>query len=387
MFKKEDFNNIKPWVLLSLVATALILFVIKFNGVIAFINKFIHLIQPVFYAVAFAYIINLISSRLEKILVKFGKDSKLYQKLIRPIAILIALIVLVIVVFFLLVTILPQLIASLIILLNDMPQYIAAIEKIVNDVFISLNAPYHLDISSTKLWANILPQISAFITEQLPNVIDNFFSITEVMLNIFMGFMMSFYFLMGKETFIRQMKKVVMGIFPKDIGLLVIRIGKQANSTYSNFISGQMLESCILGLLFYIMLTLLQMPYALLISCMVTLLSLVPVAGAIVAWLVGTLLILAIDPLKSLIFLVSYQVLQQFETSVIYPRVVGHSVGLPGAWTLISVFVGAGLFGLPGILLGVPTAAVLYSLTVELINNRLDKNKLVVTDKEVIEKR
>ncbi len=389
MNTRKEIIKLRPWIILAVICAGLTIMIMKFDDVFIFLNKFILLIQPVLYGIGFAYVINLLSSKIECLLGKLKIFKSKKRNVERGIAIFTSVIIIFMVLILLFMTIIPQLAENIISLINSLPQLIISIEEFANSTLEYFNIDYHLDIFSVEFWNTVNPNvndITEFLSTYALNAVDNLLAFSGVFMNLFMGFMISFYFLTGKEGFIRQMKKVVMGLFPNEIGYKILQVAKDANQTYTHFIGGQLLESCILGGLFYITMTLLSLPYALLISCMIAVLSLVPVLGAMIGWGVGTLLILAIDPIQALIFLITFQVVQQIEGNLIYPRVVGNAVGLPGAWTLVSVFVGGGLFGLPGILLGVPTASVVYSLFVEYINYQLDKKNLYITDEEVIEK-
>src|SRR5699024_1612745 len=146
-------------------------------------------------------------------------------------------------------------------------------------------------------------------------------------------------------------------------------IGQQANQTFSSFFSGQLLEACILALLYYISMTLFNMPYAMLISTVIGVTSIVPIFGAMIGMAFGCILIFAINPWMSLFFMVFFQIVQQFENNLIYPRVVGKSVGLPGIWVLLSIVVCGGLWCLFGMLIAVPLTAVSYTLLSDWVNS------------------
>ena len=380
MVKREDFTPLRPWILLGFVFTVMILFVVKFDFVIAIFSRFLSTLTPLFYALGFAFVLNIFASRLEKLLAKINEKSLFLQKIRRPLAIFISVIIMFLILFFLFYNIIPQLINSILALVTNLPNYLVSLQDLINSFLTSMDIPYKLDISNTQLWIDALPQMTNFVSLNLGSFLNKLLSFTGVFMDMFLGFMVSFYFLFDKETFLRQAKKIVMGLFPNNYGIRLLQIGKQANQTYTNFITVQLVESILLGIIFYLLLTILKMPYILLISCMIALFSVVPVAGSIAAWIISTLVILAIEPTQALIFMILFQVITQFLSSVVYPRIVGKRIGLPGVWTLLAVFIGGGLFGINGILLGVPSAAVLYALFVEFINNRLTQNKIKISD-------
>ena len=162
----------------------------------------------------------------------------------------------------------------------------------------------------------------------------------------------------------------------------MIRILRLANSTFSNFLSGQCLEVLILGCLFAVSMAILRLPYIPLVSVLVAVTAFIPIVGAFVGCILGAFFILVNNPIQAVIFVVMFLVLQQIENNLIYPRVVGTSIGLPGMWVLVSVAVGGELMGVAGMFLMIPVASVLYTLLREVTNNRLllrqiDEDKLV----------
>ncbi len=383
MINRDDFNNIKHWIVLGFIFTIFAFVVIYFDPIVVVVKRLFSVFSPLFYAIGFSFVLNIISSRLEKLLKKAKTQSPFYQKIQRPLSIFIAVVFFLLIISLLFSFIIPQLVNSLVNLLSNLPNYIGSIQKYVNDFFSNFDIPLQIDILKTEFWLDAMPQVSDFITKNLIDVINRFLSFTGVFFNIVLGFMISFYFLIDKERFIRQGRKVIMALFSYKTGLRIIEISKEANRIYSKFLTGKTLEATFLGLMFYVILAVLQIPFALLISCMIAILSFVPVIGAIIAWIIGTLLILAIDPFKALIFFAFYQILQQLETTFVYPRIIGKSIELPGVWTLLAVFIGGGLFGFFGILLGVPTAALIYYLFVNFINKRLEDKNIKVTDSDV----
>lgn len=190
------------------------------------------------------------------------------------------------------------------------------------------------------------------------------------------GFIFSIYILLQKERLARQGKQVLYGLLPTawaDRGLEILRLSEK---TFSSFLSGQCLEAVILGSIFVIALTLLKMPYALLIGVLIGLTALIPIVGAFIGCIVGTLLIALTDPVQALVFVAVFLVLQQIEGNLIYPHVVGSSVGLPSIWVLAAVSVGGELMGVGGMLLFIPLCSVLYTLFRSFIRKRLKEKKV-----------
>lgn len=190
--------------------------------------------------------------------------------------------------------------------------------------------------------------------------------------NAVISLVFAIYCLARKEILARQFRRMAYSFLPERFCDKTIRILRLTNSTFSNFISGQCVEACILGSLFAIAMSIFRMPYIPLISVLIAVTALVPIVGAFVGCVLGAFFILVNDPIQAIWFVVMFLALQQFENNVIYPKVVGKSVGLPGMWVLLAVTVGGELMGVAGMLLMIPVTSVLYSLLREITAKRLD---------------
>mgnify|MGYP002070111464 FL=1 len=164
----------------------------------------------------------------------------------------------------------------------------------------------------------------------------------------------------NKEKHLYQARKLTLGILGKDLSMPCFDWAHRINLTFSNFIGGQLLEACIIFALYYVSMSIMKMPYALVISTLIGITSVIPVFGAMIGSGVGFILILGINPWQAIFYYIFYQLMQQFENNVIYPRVVGNSVGLPGVWVLISILAFGSLFGVLGMFIAVPASAVIY---------------------------
>ena len=190
------------------------------------------------------------------------------------------------------------------------------------------------------------------------------------------GFIFSIYILLQKEKLGRQGKQVLYALLPLEKADRVLDILRLAERTFSSFLSGQCLEAVILGCIFVIAMTLFKMPYALLVGVLIALMALVPIVGAFIGCAVGALLIALTDPIQALVFVVLFLVLQQIEGNLIYPHVVGSSVGLPSIWVLAAVSVGGSLMGVAGMLLFIPLCSVVYALFRDYVKRRLTEKKV-----------
>ena len=224
-------------------------------------------------------------------------------------------------------------------------------------------------------WSNILRDILTWLANQVStvmggavNVIGN---VTSGIVNAVIGIVFAIYALSRKEILARQSRRILYSVVPERTADEIIRIMRLTIVTFSNFISGQCLEAVILGCLFAVVMAILRLPYIPLVSVIIAVTALIPVVGAFVGCIVGAFFILVNDPIQAVTFIAMFLVLQQLENNLIYPRVVGTSIGLPGMWVLVAVTVGGELMGVGGMLVMIPLASVLYTLAGEFTSRRL----------------
>ena len=226
-------------------------------------------------------------------------------------------------------------------------------------------------------WSGILEKTADWFGNSLKTIfagaVSAVTSVFGVAFNTIVGIVFAFYCLARKETLARQARKVIYAIAKEHIADEVVRILRMLNSAFSNFLTGQCLEAVILGLLFVPAMAIAKMPYIPLICVLIAVTALVPLVGAFVGCILGAFFILVSNPMQAVVFVIMFLAIQQFEGNVIYPRVVGESIGLPGMWVLLAVAIGGGLLGVVGMFLMVPLASVIYTLIREYTQLRLDK--------------
>ena len=201
-------------------------------------------------------------------------------------------------------------------------------------------------------------------------------------LNLFIGLIFAIYVLAQKEKLKRQTKNLLQAYLKQPVSETVWKVGKLTSITFQKFISGQCLEACILGTMFFITMTIFKIPYALLISVLIAVTSLIPIWGAFIGCIIGCFLIAVVNPMRALGFLIMFLILQQIEGNLIYPHVVGGSIGLPSIWVLAAVTVGGKLYGIVGMIFFIPICSVLYTLLKENVRYRLRKKKNLAVVKE-----
>ena len=201
-------------------------------------------------------------------------------------------------------------------------------------------------------------------------------NIIGALVSFFIGFVFAVYILMAKEKLAGQGRQILYAFLKEQTADKVLYVLGLSSKTFSKFISGQCLEACILGLMFFVTMTIFGLPYAMLISVLIAFTALIPMVGAFIGCAIGVLLILMVSPLKALIFLAMFLVLQQIEGNLIYPHVVGGSIGLPSIWVLVAITVGGNLMGVAGMIIFIPICSVLYALFRLYVKNRLAENNV-----------
>lgn len=394
---KTTLDKIKPWTILAVICTLLAYILLHATAIIEWILKLIGLCSPLFYAIGIAYVLNQPMSWIESILKKKIQPKCRIYKHIRGISIFLTLILALILIIVLMMIVIPQLVSSSVLLISNLVSYIENIVDFINDILTKVHLQESLiqfnpqELSAlidhlTQNWQNMLKTASNWVGGASQILIKNTVAIGSALANVFTGLLLSLYLLGSKEIFIVHLRKLIAAFFPASLTKRIYAIGTRANDIFSSFISGQLLEACILGSLIYIGMRLFNIgvPFELLISVIVAVTSIVPIFGALFAMAFGVFLILAVDPLESLLFIIFFQVVQQLEGNLIYPHVVGKSVGLPAIWVLLSIVVFGGLFGIIGMLVAVPTTALIYSLIKDFIQWRLDEKNIQITLNSIV---
>ena len=237
----------------------------------------------------------------------------------------------------------------------------------------------NLDLTSID-WREIITQVVNFLQNGAGNVLNTTFTVASGIFNgIVTGFLaivFSFYLLMNKEKLGSQTKQLLYALLKEPHADYLVRVGQMTNRTFSKFRSGQCVEAVILATLFFVSMSILRFPYAMIISTLIAFTALIAIFGAFIGCVVGAFLILLVDPVRAFWFVVLFLFLQQFEGNIIYPRVVGSSVGLPSMWVLVAVTLGGSMMGVLGMLVYIPMFSVLYRLIREAVSNRLETKQI-----------
>ena len=374
-------KNVKI-ILLIISASILLLWGLNhLDFVLSIIGGAFSVIAPFIVGLCLAFIFNVLLRPLEGLwdkIFKKKKKTKFILKLKRPVCLVLSILIIMAVIFILLFMIIPEITRTVSTIANSVPSYLERMEawwiqlkELLEHYSIVLPA-FDLDFNKIAETLTNFLKTSGLINK----TVDITGSIFSGIFNMVLGLVFSIYILASKEKLGANTKKTLLAFLPKEKVEKAVDLAALSNKTFTNFITGQLTEAVIIGILCFIGMLIFRMPYALTISVLVAFTALIPVFGAFIGTAIGAFLILMVEPIKALWFIIFIIVLQQIEGNLIYPKVVGKSVGLPGIWVIIAVTVGSGLFGVLGMLLSVPVVSVLYTVIKEFINKRLKLKKI-----------
>ena len=345
----------------------------------ALFNRIWELLSPFVAGAAIAFVFNVPMRAIEHQLEGIRK-----QGLKRGLSIILTLLCLVLLIMFVFELLLPQIRLTLESLSAKIPAFIDRTAQNLMllieenpDLGVWIQETFHLQSLN---WSNIIKDVLAWLANQVSTVmggaVNVIGSVTTGIVNAVIGIVFAIYALGRKEILAGQCRRILYSILSERKADEVIRIAQLTNATFSSFISGQCLEAVILGGLFAVVMSVLSLPYVPLVSVIIAVTALIPVVGAFVGCFVGAFFILVNDPVQAVTFVVMFLVLQQLENNLIYPRVVGTSIGLPGMWVLVAVTIGGETMGVAGMLVMIPLVSVLYTLAREFTDYRLSQRNI-----------
>lgn len=390
---KETREFTRKVIIASLIIGVAYLAVSHFSMIMGFIRSLISAFSPLLLGIVIAFILNAPLSRLEAFIKKRKPDME--QKWVRRISVITTYLAALLIIVLLISIILPQLRHSVITLANNLPVYITSIVDYVNRLLKQMNLNFRISLdvlfkvpieelgtSLAKWIEELTPTITEWISGLDPSVVSDIgqvtLSVIKAIIKVCFGLVFSVYILLSKEKFKNQVRRLLDAFLPENVASNIKYLVRKTEQVFSDFVSGQLVEMSILGTIFFIALSIANMPYALLISVVIALTSIIPYFGSATAVIFGAILILAVSGLfRMIIFIIMFLVIQQIDNNLIYPNVVGSSVGLPPVLVLLAVTVFGSMFGFAGLLVAVPTMALLYTLFSDIIQNRLDRKEAV----------
>lgn len=330
---------------------------------------------------AIAFVLNVPMHYLEeKIFGKAKKENKKWAlKFARVISFIVTLLLVVGVIGVVFLVVVPELGRTVMNLGRTLQDFVPQVQAFALKLFQD-NEELATWIRSIEFdWDKILDQGIGFLKNGAGSVLGSTVEVAKSVVSgvstFFIAFVFSCYVLLQKERLNIQVRKLMTAFMPEDWKNILLAFASVTYKTFSSFLAGQCTEAIILGCMFFVVMTIMKMPYALLISVLIAFTALIPLFGAFIGCGVGAFLIFMVNPTQALIFVVVFLVLQQIEGNFIYPHVVGNSVGLPSIWVLVAVSVGGSLMGLVGMLIFIPLVSVIYTILRGIVNRRLGLKK------------
>lgn len=366
-----------------IVFTALVIVCLwKYEMVFDILGFVFGILFPFILGGAIAFVLNVPMSFIERHLFpeERRERSKGMKKLARPVSMLIVLFAVIAVVGLVMFVVLPQLASTFAGLGKSIQAFIPQVQEWADQLFHNNDEIMNWVNSLEFDWNEIMNAGIDFFRNGAGSVLNSTLtaarSIVSGLTTFFISFVFAVYILLQKEKLSVQAKKVLFAFVRKGRAEAVLEVLSLTYNTFSSFLTGQCVEAVILGSMFVVTMTILKLPYALLVGILIAFTALIPIFGAFIGCGVGAFLIFMVDPVKALIFIVMFLVLQQIEGNLIYPHVVGSSVGLPSIWVLAAVTLGGNLLGIVGMLIFIPLVSVVYALFREIVYLKLKQRKM-----------
>lgn len=358
---------------LKLIIIAIITYWIlnHYQIVLSLLSKMISVMMPFIIGCMIAFVLNVLMIRIEKLLSKVMTGSK-FKTIRRVLSILGSIVLVVGVVAIVITLIIPELVSAIKVIGLSLPEVVDNLQS-----WIDQHSSY---LPQLEKWANQIDieslgnELSKFVQTGFSGMIDSTIDaltfVVNGVVNFVLGFVFAIYILMSKESLKEQVKRLINAYLPSKMANNVFEVARLSRTTFSNFIIGQTAEAFILGALCTIGMIILRLPYAPMVGSLVGITAFIPIIGAFIGGAIGAFMIFTVDYMQAFIFIVFLIVLQQLEGDLIYPRVVGSTIGLPSIWVLFAVTAGGSLWGITGVLLGVPVVSVIYSLIKIQVRNK-----------------
>lgn len=366
--------------MMGIIVVLAILFITNFNHVVNGIMAVCHAFTPLFYGAMVAFILNLIMDPVERWLKK--SHMPLLAKHSRSIAILVAFLIISIIIVLILSIIIPNMVSAFRVLTSEAPQYFKELEDFIDKLLVKYPSLQDSLGPMTVNWNETIDKVLMFISKGIfggnstsgqdaaLNIVN---SMMGGVINLFVIVIFSIYVLSQKERFVKAyyvltsiyMSKRKAGHLTKNLRI--------TNECFRSFVGGELIEACILSTMCIIGMMILRLPYALMIGILVGVINMIPMFGAYIGGAIGAFIIFTISPVKCLVFVIFLCIIQQIESQVFFPRVIGNRVGLPGIFVMMTIVVGGSLFGVFGMILGVPLMAAVYKIALEYFKEKKER--------------
>lgn len=385
---KENMRKIKELILFTII---ILIALWNYNILLEWIGFAFGIIFPFLLGGGIAFVVNIPMSFLEDKI--FGnrrlKNNKIAKRLARPVSLILTLIIVVGVVVLVMFVVIPELTKTFLSLGKNIQTFVPEAQRFLEQMFTDNSEIRawldNLDIDVGKLMDTAVSFFQNGAGNVLNSTMSAIGSIVSGVTTFVIAFVFACYVVLQKEKLGIQVKKVMHAFLPDNRVEWCLEVCSLASRSFSSFFTGQCVEALILGCMFFIVMSVLSMPYTLLVSVLIAFTALIPIFGAFIGCFVGAFLILMVDPMKMIVFVVTFLILQQIEGNLIYPKVVGSSVGLPSIWVLAAVTIGGSLMGVMGMLIFIPITSVVYTLFRASVYKRLKKKHRDISGQKEVE--
>lgn len=372
---------------LSVIALGILFYftILRFDNIIKIIGKILYIFRPLLYGIIIAFILtqsfNFFNRKFTKLLSKRSKDTIKVKKESKIISISISILILLLILFWIFYLLIPKLLISVVGIVEMLPDSIVKVESWLENILKGNPAIENIILTmindSSK---SILSYLSEGILPKMENIVTTVTvglnGMYEFLRDFTIGIVFSVYLLINKNKYVSEMKKFIYTFLGIKKGNSLLQGARYSYKIFNGFIKGKLLTSVALGIVCYIAMILFKMPYAALISLIVAITNIIPFFGPIIGWVPGVILLLLINPIQALYFTIIIIVLQQIEGNILSPKIVGDSIGLSGFWVLFSIMIFGGIFGLVGMIIGVPIFAMFYHFASYQLKKYLAKKDL-----------
>lgn len=375
---KNHSTVIKSILFIVAVSLLMIVFIWKFDGFLVYVDEILSVLSPVIWGCVIAFLLNPLMKVFENIMTKYFFKKKERKKLKRFISLTITCAVFITVVTGLLYAVVPEILNSITSIIDNISLWIEQITDWIKHLFKNNEDIQQKLIAKLNNYSNDISMLIDTLKPILANIQSGAIGFISFVKNFLLGFIVSVYILASKETLLAQVKKTILALFQKKNCEKIFSITSQINRVFSGFITGKIIDSAIIGMITFIAMTFLDLPYVIMISVIIGITNIIPFFGPFIGAIPSAMLVLlSTSSFKEvLVFAIMILVIQQLDGNIIGPSILGTSTGLPAIWILVSLLIGGGLFGFMGMVLAVPTFAVIYDIARTTIEDKLSQKML-----------
>ncbi len=381
LFSDKKYNVILKYALTAIVITiALIFCIFQWHDLVKVFSAVIKILEPIIWSAVLAFMLNPIVKSVEKLLGRFVFRKKAHPKISRTIGIIVASIVLIAVIAAVILAIIPEIISNIPGIYDGLTNEVIPAAR--NWISKTLENNPSLETIVTNELNDFYSSLQSLLTSlvpQLTNLLASVFDFANSVKNFIFGFILAIYFLFSKNQLQAQAKKLIVAVCREDVYSKIFSITSNTNSALLNFIYGKVIDSLIIGVICCIGMLILRMPYVMIISIIIGVTNIIPVFGPFIGGIPCAILVLIADPPKTIWFIIFILALQQFDGNILGPKILGNKIGLSSFWVLFAILVFGSMFGIVGMIIGVPIFAVIFDLISAIVNSKLE-NKNMPTD-------